>query len=160
MKIDGHAVGEDAAAVERNSEQLAHLAVGAVGTDQVFRADVALRAAVGIAHRRGDAIAILLEADQFEAIPNRSANLLRMLAQNALEPRLINKHASDRGERIVDADIEARNDVGKLAPGQTVHGDDGAFRNEILFRLGADFVLDADRAKQFDGTKMEVTGAR
>ncbi len=42
VEVDRDAVGEDAAPVEFDVEQLAHLAVGAVGADQVFAAQLAL----------------------------------------------------------------------------------------------------------------------
>ena len=136
VEVDGDAVGEHAAPVERNVEQLAHLAVCAVGADEVLAAQRPLLAAVDIARRHGHAVGVLRQRDDLVAFEHLRAGLPRALAQDRLEPGLGDEQAPARADRF-DAGVEAADDVGELLAREAVHGDDRALGQELLAPIAA-----------------------
>src|SRR5262249_16639888 len=71
------------------------------------------------------------------------------IAQDGFEGGLIQEQAPTRAQRL-DAFIQIRNDVRQLSACQCLHGDDGAFGNELLRRLSTHGVLDAEVAKPLE----------
>ena len=151
--------GEHAAPVERDAEQLAHLAVGAVGADEVLTGERALGAAVDVPHGDRDAGRILPQRHDLVPFEHLRAGLPRAPAQDRLESRLGDEQPAARAERF-DAGIEAADDVRELLAGQAVHGDDRAFGEELLLRLAPDLILDAGEAEQLQGAQVKMRRAR
>ena len=96
-----------------------------------------LRAGVDVPHRRGDAVGVLRQVRQ----PRSRAALRRRPDRRACagcgsSPGWL-MNSRRHGLNVVDADVEARDDVGQLAPGEAVHRDDGALRHEFLVPTAA-----------------------
>ena len=119
LEVDRHAVGEDAAAVERNAEQFAHLAVRAVGADQILARGFALPRRC----RRPAPSTVTPSASCSKPTTScpsqqRGADLsARACAGSARGPGWMTNSRRHRAQRL-HALVEARDDVGELAPGQ------------------------------------------
>src|SRR5262249_44089844 len=149
LEIDGHAVGERTAAVHRNAEQLAHLAVRAVRADDVLAAQPPRRAARDIPYVDLDTRTVLPDVGDHMAIENLRAAFLGATPQDRFERRLRDEQAPARTHGL-DALVEAADDVGELAAGEAVHGDDRAVREEFLLGAAPHLVLDPCEAKQLE----------
>jgi hypothetical protein len=79
-----------------------------------------------------------------------------LVAQDRLESGLADEQPAARGQLVVDADVEAGDDVGELATGEAVHRHDRALGEELLLRLDLDGLLDPGGPEQLDRADVEV----
>ena len=159
MKVDRDRVGEHAAAIELDPEQLADLAVCAVGANEVFPTQPAFLSALDVPHRCGHPIGVLLDANDLGALDHRRACLFGSRAQNRLEARLGDEQPSRRTQRL-HTFIETGNQTGQLRARQRVHQNDGALGLELFQRLLANLFLDARGAEHLQRPHVEERGAR
>ena len=85
---------------------------------------------------------------------DRGAALVRAIAQDAFEARLIQEQPPAGAQRV-DAFVQVRDDVRKLPARECVHGDDRAVGDELLFRLAPYRLFDADAPEHLESSHMK-----
>ena len=133
--------------------------MGAVGADQVLAPEAALLAAVDVLHGQRDAVGVLIDAHHLVPVEHLGAGGLRASAQDRLEAGLRHEQPPAGAQRVHPL-VEARDDVGELAPRQRVHDDERALGLELLERLLAHLLLDAGVAEHLQRAHVEERGAR
>ncbi len=154
LQVDGQRVGEHAAAVHRNAQQLPRAAVGAFAADEIGPAQHVLSAAVHVSDGDVHAVVVLGDRHHFPAIDQRRAHFLRPPAKDRLQARLAHEPAA-AGTELVDSFIQRRDQVRQMSPGQGLHGDDGGVGRELAQGLGADLILDGRLPEQLECAHVE-----
>src|SRR5690606_33822494 len=113
LEVDRDAVREVAAPEHPNAQALAHRAVGAVGGDQVRRADELLLAGVAVADDGPHTVLVLLEVDQLGGEAVLRAASLRLRTQDGLQTDLRDEQARF-GAEVVDALVDVLLEVDEL----------------------------------------------
>ena len=159
-EIDRDAVGEDPASVNRNTEHVADCAVGAIGPHQVAGVAGVRGVLVDVPHHHRHTVPIRRDIDDLVALQHLRAGTLGATAQDRFQPGLGHEQTPTRAQGVVDALVEAGNDVGELAPGEAVHADDRTLGEEFALGLFDDLGVDTSRPEQLQGPHMEVGRSR